>query len=160
MGNYKVDKHGCTPRKLKTSIECKEDLTVQSHAKGMSVNEIMARFSQTGTIPSRRVPGVYMDASVVPSMFDALNKRVQLNQYFSGLPSVIREKFANDPMKLVTWVGDAKNHEEAVKLGLLIPKKKAPSPAEVMAAAVEKGVKGATPPPPKEPGKQGEGQAK
>lgn len=157
---YKVDRHGCSKKTINTSIKCGESLTVQSHAIGMSVNEIMARFSQTGTIPNRRVPGVYMDASVVPSMFDALNKRVQLNQYFAGLPSLLREKFSNDPMKLVSWVGDSRNHVEAVKLGLLVPKKKSVSASEVIRNAVKAGVEGAKAPPVPDDKKQGEGQAK
>ena len=48
-----------------------------------------------------------------------LLKIEQAQQGFEQLPSAVRARFKNDPMELVAFVGDNRNAEEAVKLGLL-----------------------------------------
>ena len=40
---------------------------------------------------------------------------------FDSLPSSLRERFSNDPSRLLAFVDDESNFDEAVKLGLLSP---------------------------------------
>ena len=49
----------------------------------------------------------------------AQNVIVEAAQLFEQLPSQVRERFSNDPAKLIDFVNNKDNYEEAVKLGMI-----------------------------------------
>lgn len=119
-----------------------KSMTIASHAVGLSVAEIVSKFRMTGQMPSRQVPGVFMDASVIPGVFENLNLKVKLDQYFSSLPADLREKFSNSSLELGKWLANPANRDEAIRFGFLAkPEDKAAAAAATEAAALDKEVK-------------------
>lgn len=53
---------------------------------------------------------------------ESLNIVSTARSQFESLPSHIRDRFSNDPVKLVAFVDNPSNYDEAVKLGLAKPK--------------------------------------
>jgi len=55
----------------------------------------------------------------IMSLQHAINLTREADANFMALPAVIRSRFNNDPVKMVAFMGDPKNFEEAKRLGLL-----------------------------------------
>lgn len=102
--------------------------TQQNFRKECDINTIMARYRKTGML---------LDPSVVPTrkpFFGDFSKGtdfhtvqlqiVEAQNDFNRLPVMIREKFNYDPAKLIDFVADPKNRDEAISMGLI----DAPSP--------------------------------
>lgn len=129
--------------------------TSQEHAEDADINNIMARYVKTGTVP------MYLDRDVLEgdlhtmSYHEMQNVIADAHSAFASLPAVVRARFDNDPAKYVDFVADEKNVEEARKLGLLSPEaveRLDKAEADRAAAAVEASSAAARPPgqPPKE----------
>lgn len=92
------------------------------------IKNIVQRAMRAGgllTNVSVRIP-VFADIADAPSYVDALNVVANAQQQFESLPSKIRDRFANSPEKLLDFLRDPANREEAIKLGLV--NKEAPPP--------------------------------
>lgn len=95
--------------------------TSQEFAEDSDINNIIARYYKTGTLP------MYMDREMLEGDVDFMsyhemqNAIASANSMFAALPAVVRARFDNDPAKFVEFVADEKNVEEARKLGLLSP---------------------------------------
>lgn len=116
-------------------------VTVQSFAQDADINTLMKRFGVTdGAIPPAVPdPRYYGDFSDVPDFRAALDATREAQQRFNLLPAEIRNRFAEDPVRLWEFVNDPANTEESVKLGLL----KRPEPPAIPAVTQ-------TPPAPKD----------
>lgn len=104
-------------------------LTEQHHAKDADLNEILRRFGVTdGAIPpSAMDPRHFGDFTDAVDFREALDRTRIAAERFNALPADIRNRFANSPVLLWQFVNDPRNHEEAVRLGLL---KKTMAPRE------------------------------
>lgn len=94
--------------------------TKQEFKDEADINILMARYQATGQIPviNERAPQ-YLDVSEGFD-FSAMQDRVlEAQALFAELPSVLRERFANDPAAFIEYCGDPANHGEMRKLGLL-----------------------------------------
>lgn len=96
--------------------------TQQQFKEQCDVNNIMAKYKKTGSITHIRnaQEGVYMDLTEIP---DLLTARLQLQQAetaFLSIPATIRNKFENDPVKLISFLSNPQNHQEAISLGLMV----------------------------------------
>lgn len=112
-------KRELVPDVISVSQEFKEDC---------DINVIVRRFASSGEVPSTsRVP-LEGDFSQIRSFDEAMNLVVKAQQSFDALPSKVRERFDNDPSKLISFMADSKNESEAVSLGLVAPIK-LPDPA-------------------------------
>lgn len=102
-------------------LECKDkSLTQQSLADEVDINKIVKRFEQTGLLSHvANKPGVYGDFSAVADYQSAMIAVNSANAMFMSLPASVRERFDNDPVKLIAFVSDSKNRAEAKELGLL-----------------------------------------
>jgi len=103
--------------------------TKQSHKAECDINNIIKAYSAPGMIEQLHLAaakGVYMDLPAEFDYQDALNIVASANEAFAQLPSRIRERFGNDPQKLLAFMQDGENLGEAIKLGLV----KAPPPPE------------------------------
>lgn len=93
--------------------------TKQSFKEECDINTIMARYQSTGEMPVlNQVAPQYLDATGFD--FQAMqDKVVEARSLFASLPSLLRNRFANDPAQFLAYVADSSNHEEMRKLGLL-----------------------------------------
>lgn len=114
-------------------------LTEQSFAAECDINNIVKAYERTGLIPHQRTSQpVFADISDAPSFQEAQNIVVAANEAFAALPAKVRERFLNDPARLMEFMEDESNFDEAVKLGLVNPRSPAAeSSPEPVAPATE-----------------------
>ena len=96
-------------------------MTNQADKDGSDINKIMARFEKTGVLVFdgvSRQPS-YGDFSAIGDYHSMLTAIKRADLMFAQLPVTVRNRFDNDPQKLIDWLGDQSNVEEAVKLGLM-----------------------------------------
>lgn len=94
-------------------------LTQQSMAEDADINVIMDRFGLTGRMPENpRVP-MYGDFDTVFDYQSALNAVSDAYDSFMELPAKVRQRFDNNPQKLLEFLSHDDNMEEAQRLGLL-----------------------------------------
>lgn len=96
-----------------------ETLTRQSEANDVNINTIMRKYRQFGVTPQSVRKGVYADVSNITDYQQSLDKILTANQAFMSLDSEIRKRFANDPQKLLEFLSNDKNREEAISLGFI-----------------------------------------
>lgn len=126
-----------SPR-FRVTFDFFEPSRTQQHFKDeCDIDRILTKYSQTGflvdPLAPRREP-LFGDFSESMSFMEAQTRIARVREAFDSLPSQIRDRFGNDPYRLLSWCEDPDNAEEAVKLGLLpesaLPKTD-PSPSEV-----------------------------
>lgn len=123
-------------------VDCSGDvvLTKQEFARECDINAIMERFQVTGMQVD---PGAVLereaffgDFSADFDFFGASNYLLESARLFDALPSKIRDRFGNDPFKLLVFMSDVANKDEAVALGLVrapedrVPPVAPPGPAQ------------------------------
>lgn len=127
-----------TPFKFK-----KDSMTQQEYGYCLDINNIIEGcynpfakdpkevvYGMTQVSPDKFMEGMYLIA-------DAKSK-------FAELPSKIRERFDNNPGKLLEFVSNEKNYEEGVSLGIFEPKvPPTPVTVEPTVTQTESGVSGA-----------------
>ena len=97
--------------------------TLQSKASDANINNIVARYHKTGVLGNpnfaRDVKPMFIDMTQIPDFQTANNIIVKAREAFDRLPVEIRNKFDNDPQKLISFVDNPDNKEECIKLGLI-----------------------------------------
>lgn len=129
-----------------------ESRTKQAFKDESNINNILKRYHVTGILPdqSRAALAHYGDFTKVPRYDEALNTVIESQSHFMQLPAVLRQRFANDPQQLLSFLSDENNREEAIKLGFIsAPQKPVPAPTEAQAPTSTKS-KGKPATPPKE----------
>lgn len=98
-----------------------ESMTNQQFKEECDVNNILAKYKRTGLLSHvSRTQGQFGDFSNLQDYQTSLHKLMQAQESFGLLPSEVRNKFQNDPGKLIEFLADSKNDEEAYKYGLKI----------------------------------------
>lgn len=94
-------------------------MTEQGHKKECDVNEIIKKYDKMGVITHvNKIEAKFGDFTV--GQFQEMqNQILEATSMFNSLPSDIRKRFANDPGKLLDFMDDPNNREEAIKLGLI-----------------------------------------
>ena len=107
-------------------------LTEQHHKDDCDVNIILERYCKTGVLPENaRKNGVYGDFSACAQDYrEAVRLLQDAHDRFDSLPSRIRERFDNDPEKLLAFLDNPENEAQARKLGLLATVTDAPEARE------------------------------
>jgi len=84
-----------------------EMLTKQSFREECDINTIMKQYRATGIIGhvAQRDP-VFLDIPDIPDYQAALNQVRAAEAAFEGLPSAIRERYENDPGRLLDALGN------------------------------------------------------
>lgn len=119
-------------------------LTDPSGAAEADINYIIRKYETTGSL----VDPLSVDTSRVPAFADvssraasdyqsALNKVIRARQLFDDLPASVRRRFGDDPKEMLRFIGDEKNREEAIQLGLIVPPAPAPESAPVESVSPE-----------------------
>lgn len=91
----------------------------QQHKNAVDANAIMARFEKTGLVPPIRSGGVYADVSEVGDYHASCEQVARAEEAFMTLPAEVRDHFDNDPGRMLEFVGNSANRDEAIKLGLI-----------------------------------------
>lgn len=101
-------------------IKCGQARTKQSFKDECNIHTIMDKYHRTGLVTHLNATRpMYGDFSSVPDYQSALNVVINARNEFAKLPASLRDRFMNDPVKLLAFVNDPQNREEAVKLGIL-----------------------------------------
>lgn len=105
-------------------------LTEQHHKADCDINTIARRYQRTGLLPTNGKTPLYGDFTATPASYsDAVSLLRGANEWFEALPSNLRNRFKNDPERILQFMEDPANRKECEKLGLL-PKLPAPIPVD------------------------------
>lgn len=127
--DYRSDAYGLEP--------VGESRTKQSFKDECDINNVVSRWMKSGIAGSsfNASTGSFLDVSNVPDYHTAMNVVLNAQRLFSELPSVVRERFKNDPGEYLRFMDDPNNTEEAIKLGLAVRREGgAEQPPELSAA--------------------------
>lgn len=110
-------------------FDCSGDvpLTQQSAKDECDINVIVERGLRGGDLSllARSQAPMYGDFTNLPDLRSALSIVNKANALFMSLDARIRERFYNDPALMMDFLKNPANYDEAVKLGMVIPKAKA-----------------------------------
>lgn len=119
-----------------TGLRCPDDgVTQQSFKDECDINVIVERFGLTGELPNGIAMPVSGDFSGIVDFQSAMNVVRQAQEAFMELPGEIRARFANDPQRVLEFLNDASNRDEAIKLGIVA--KPVEKPRDVVTAVDE-----------------------
>lgn len=122
--NYDMNKAGD-----ESALACKDPtLTQQSFAEEVDINTIVRRFGLTGELPTNVRMPQYGDYTEVMDYHQAMTAIRMADESFYSMPADVRARFDNNPGKFVDFCLDEKNLDEAIKLGLAIPRPADPTP--------------------------------
>lgn len=96
-----------------------ESLAIQSAKDESDINTIVRRFGLTGELPSDVAIPQSGDFVGVGDFHSAMNLVRETQEQFLRVPAELRARFNNDPARLMAFVEDESNRDEARKLGLL-----------------------------------------
>lgn len=96
--------------------------TRQEFLEESDINHIISQYETSGILPETN-GAVPQYADLTDPIFSdfqrAQNIIIDANEAFEALPARTRERFLNDPARLIAFVQDPKNQLEAAELGLL-----------------------------------------
>lgn len=127
FNNYDVDEASA---KAAVSIAPEERMTQQQFKDECDINTIVRRFGLTGVVPQNFAMPQSGDFTGVTDFHTAMNVVRASQEAFMTLPGEVRARFANSPQRLMDFLHDPQNRDEAIRLGL------AQKPAEVPRDAV------------------------
>lgn len=118
FGNYNPDKVS-----QETGLFCPEPtLAQQQFAEEADINTIVRKFGLTGELPEPgHMPQSGDFSQNVSDYQTALNMVISADRAFMEFPAEVRERFANDPHRMMKFIEDDRNKDEARKLGILKP---------------------------------------
>ncbi len=93
--------------------------TKQSFADECEINNIMAKFQQTGVINHAAKHQATYGQADGTTFQEAMNIVIDAQEAFSDLPSSLRSRFGNDPAAYLNFVSNEENYPEMERLGLL-----------------------------------------
>lgn len=99
-----------------------ENMCDQQYVKECDINNLMRKYVMNALPDPQK--GVYADMSEVQDYRSALHIIKKAEDGFLALPSDVRSRFLNDPGKMIEFLQDPKNDEEAIKMQLKVPKSK------------------------------------
>lgn len=103
-----------------TGLKCQDEtLTEQQWIEEADINYIADRFMRTGEAPQILNLPTAGDFEGIFDFQTAMNTLAQAREEFASLPAKTRSRFENDPAKLLDFVNNKDNYDEAVKLGFI-----------------------------------------
>jgi phage internal scaffolding protein len=105
-----------------SGLHCEDATLAQQHFKDeCDINNILRQFNITGLLPESPLSPRYGDFTGIGDYHTALNRVIAAEDEFMALPAQIRSRFDNDPAKLIDFLENQENKDEAIKLGLVNP---------------------------------------
>lgn len=106
--------------RVQTSFIGVKGLTKQSMRDECDINKIVKQWDRDGApIHTAANPPTYGDFDTSMEYQDAMNQLMVADQAFMALPSRTRARVDNDPAKLIDFLADPDNLDEARSLGLV-----------------------------------------
>jgi len=103
-----------------SGLHCEDATLTQQHFKDETdINNILRQFNITGLLPEAPLSPRYGDFTGISDYHTALNQVIAAENEFMALPAQIRSRFDNDPAKLIEFLENSDNKNEAIKLGLV-----------------------------------------
>lgn len=97
-----------------------ESRTVQAPANEVDINVLVARAKAGEDLSGFVRVGQYRDMTQVPTdLREALAIVQRASDLFMSLDAHVRERFQNDPAKMIDFLHHPENRDEAIKLGLV-----------------------------------------
>ncbi len=93
--------------------------TEQSHKNMCDVNNIIKKYDKTGLIAHLSKMEARFGDMTGLEFKEAQDQIILAKNMFAQLPPEIRKKFENDPAKLLEFMEDPNNRQEAIKLGMI-----------------------------------------
>lgn len=97
-------------------VDCSDlpSLTRQEFADECDINNLMAKFENSGLLPSHvnNAEPRYLDVSNVPDLQQAHEILQQATASFMSLPATVRRDFDNDPIKFINFAENPANIEK------------------------------------------------
>lgn len=116
--NYDVDQVS-----NETGLRCLDDsLTQQQFKEEADINTIVDRFMKSGVLPTAATMPQYVDYEGVFDFQSAMNVVKAADENFMRLDAKVRARFNNSPQAFLEFFANPDNAEEAIHLGLAIPK--------------------------------------
>ena len=104
--------------KQKVTITTLDARTEQCHRDECDINKIIAKYDRTGVLNHvNDFEARYEDLTGLDYQ-TMLNTVANANSMFEGLPSEIRNQFANDPANFISFMDDENNNEQMYEMGL------------------------------------------
>lgn len=98
-----------------------ESRTQQHLHEQTKMSSILARYDRTGQFNHVNVsPGMYGDFTQYQDLRSNIEKVRSAQAQFDQIPAQIRNKFDNDPTRLVEYLSNPSNLDEAESLGFLV----------------------------------------
>lgn len=94
-------------------------LTQQQFKDECDINILFARYLETGEMPQVLEGLSYGDFNGIYDFQTAMNAVRTAEGLFTQLPARIKNRFDNNPQKLLEFLNDEDNREEAIFLGLI-----------------------------------------
>jgi len=114
-----------------TGLRCLDaSLTQQQFKDEADINTIVDRFLRSGVMPSPVTMPQYIDYEGVFDFQTAMNVVRAADENFMRLDAKVRSRFNNSPQEFLEFFSNPDNTEEAVFLGLALPKAVVDSPRE------------------------------
>lgn len=106
-----------------TALSCDPEgsVTQQQFRDECDINEIVRRFGLTGKLPENPRMPVSGDFTGISDYQSAVNMVLNAEAAFMEFPADVRERFNNDPQKMMEFISLEKNRDEAIRMGL-VPK--------------------------------------
>lgn len=122
---------------VQSGLACRDvSLAKQEFAEEVDINTIVRRFGLTGQLPSDVRMPVSGDYTGIGDFHEAMNSVRAAQESFDQMPAEVRRRFHNDAGEFVDFCLDDSNRDEAVKLGLVPPRRRVEdAPAAAPAAA-------------------------
>lgn len=118
----------------KSGLQCDDDsLTQQQFKEESDINTIVNRFLKSGVLPNPVNMPQYVDYEGVFDFQSAMNVVRQADENFMRMDANVRARFNNSPQEFLEFFGNPNNSEEAIRLGLALPK----AVAETQVSAAE-----------------------
>lgn len=107
--------------------------TKQSFVAECDINNILKQYKLTGQIrhiSAKAALGTYEDLPDPMEFQESLNLIIQAEESFASLPARVRDRFGNDPSNFLRFMGDPRNQDEMIALGLAtrVPAPEPPTP--------------------------------
>jgi len=107
----------------KAGLSCNDpSLTQQQFKEESDINTIVDRFMKSGVLPTAVNMPQYMDYEGVFDYQSAMNAVRAADEQFLRMDAKVRARFNNSPQEFLSFFADPANTDEAIRLGLAVPK--------------------------------------